>query len=163
MTHTHTRIAFVSCSAAKSPEFSAAADERYRSQLFRARREYCELNGLQWFVLSAWFGLLKSAQMVRDYEATMTSKSRIDLVAWHIAVVKELVDQLPDSADPRAITIELHAGRRYCHPLKAILEAVGFTVELPVQSLGIGQQLAFYATKNAQLSRASPAASGLQN
>ena len=142
------RIAFVGCSAAKSAGESRSADERYCSQLFRARRDYCDSLGIEWYVLSAKFGLLKQCEMVREYDESLHCKSRIDQLAWHVGVAKQFLDFLDDDAKPAKMLIEIHAGDTYCHPLDAILMSLGFTVVRPVQSLGIGQQLAAYKKVN---------------
>jgi hypothetical protein len=146
------RIAFVGCSAAKSAGESRSADERYCSQLFNARKNYCDSLGIEWYVLSAKFGLLKQNEMVREYDTALTSQGKIDLLAWHVGVAKQFLDFLDDDAKPHKTIVEIHAGEMYCQPLDAILRALGFTVVRPVQSLGIGMQLAAYKKINQSVS-----------
>lgn len=142
-------FAFVGCSAAKSAGESRAADERYSSQLFEARRVYCEQHGLEWLVLSSRYGLCAARQLVRDYDERLTSKSPIDFAAWHNGVVAQFLSQLSDDDKPADIRVELHAGAAYCEPLESILKAIGFEVVRPVRSLPIGKQLKFYADERA--------------
>lgn len=142
-------FAFVGCSAAKSAGESRSADERYASQLFEARRKYCEQHGLEWFVLSSRFGLCADRQMVRDYDERLASKNAIDFAAWHVAVVDQFLSLLSDGDKPKDIRVELHAGADYCEPLETILKSIGFEVVRPVRSLSIGKQLKFYADERA--------------
>lgn len=142
-------FAFVGCSAAKSAGESRSADERYSSQLFEARREYCEQHGLEMFVLSSRFGLCAARQLVRDYDEKLTSKNAVDFAAWHVGVVAQFLSQLNDEDKPADIRIELHAGAAYCEPLETMLKAIGFEVVRPVRSLPIGKQLKFYADERA--------------
>ena len=69
--------------------------------------------------------------------------------AWGTRLIEELWEpfNLKESDDflkPSELTIEIHAGADYCHPLAEILTAVGIKVELPLKGLGIGEQLAWY-------------------
>ena len=139
------RIAFIGCSAAKSAGESRSADERYCSQLFKARRNFCDARGVEWYVLSAKFGLLKQNEMVREYDEALSSQGQIDYLAWHLGVAKQFLDFLDDDAQPYATTVEIHAGELYCKPLDSILRSLGFTVVRPVESLAIGKQLQFYS------------------
>src|SRR5207302_11326497 len=41
-------------------------------------------------------------------------------------------------------TIEIHAGVHYVTPIRSLLAIKGATVELPLEGLGIGEQLAWY-------------------
>ena len=76
-----------------------------------------------------------------------------DVAAWHVGVAQRLIEELwepfnlkesDDFLKPSELTIEIHAGADYCHPLTEILAAVGIKVELPLKGLGIGEQLAWY-------------------
>lgn len=140
-------FAFVGCSAAKSAGESRAADERYASQLFEARRQYCEQHGLEMFVLSSRYGLAACRQLLRDYDERLTDKNAVDFAAWHTGVVSQFLTHLDDNDKPSDIRIELHAGSAYCEPLESMLKAIGFEVVRPVRSLSIGKQLAFYANE----------------
>lgn len=148
-------FAFVGCSAAKSAGESRSADERYASQLFEARREYCRGRGLEMFVLSSRFGLCAANQLVRDYDEKLTSKNAVDFAAWHCGVVSQFLSQLDDDDKPADIRVELHAGAAYCEPLEAMLKAIGFEVVRPVRSMAIGKQLQFYASERATAGAAS--------
>lgn len=94
--------------------------------------------------------------MLKPYDMTLDEMNPAELVAWHVGVAKQIVENLWEpynqkQADgpihPRNLTIEIHAGADYCNPLAAILRAVGITVELPCEGLGIGEQLAVYTQK----------------
>lgn len=142
-------FAFVGCSAAKSAGESRSADERYASQLFEARKLYCEQHGLEMFVLSSRYGLAACRQLLRDYDERLTDKNAIDFAAWHAGVVAQFLSHLADDDRPEDIRIELHAGAAYCEPLESMLKAIGFEVVRPVRSLSIGKQLKFYADERA--------------
>jgi hypothetical protein len=115
--------------------------------LFRKRVEHVESRGLPWYILSAKSGLIKPSLMLRNYNATMGELSGIEVAEWHLGVANELMSALwYDFRSPKlsSVSVELHAGAKYCEPLGAILQMFGVQVIKPVNSLGIGQQLAFY-------------------
>jgi hypothetical protein len=144
-------IAFVGCSKTKSSLHSSTgfftARDLYTSDLFEKRVAHVESRDLPWYILSAKCGLLKPTTSIRPYDVTIDDVSEIEVAEWHIGVANQLMtDLVYDFDSPRLadVTIELHAGAKYCEPLASILKLFGVNVVKPVSSLGIGKQLAFY-------------------
>jgi len=109
------------------------ARELYDSQLWGARRGYAERAGCAWLILSAGHGLVHPLGLLGGYDASPTPRDwalRCRALAPMIAL--------------RFGLVEIHAGARYAKPLAAELDACGVGVVLPMEGLGIGQQLARY-------------------
>ena len=126
----------------------------YNSQLFNKRVDYAEQNGLRWAVLSANYGVWFPRIEMKPYDQTFAEMEPADIAAWHIGVAQRLIEELWEQYNqgqsvrpikPCELTIEIHAGADYCHPLTEILQAVGIKVQLPLKGLGIGEQLAWYS------------------
>lgn len=144
-------IAFVGCSKTKRLKMPhggyCPARDLYVSDLFVKRVAHVERRGLPWYIISAKSRLLKPTVSVRNYNRVMDELSGIEIAEWHLGVANQLMTELwcefnaPKLSD---VTVELHAGAKYCEPLGAILSMFGVTITKPVASLGIGGQLAFY-------------------
>lgn len=128
-------------------------EELYVSPLFSKRLDYAQDRNLRWAVLSAKYGVWFPHVEMKPYDMTFAEMTPADVAAWHIGVAMRLIEELwepwhqKESANwlrLNELTIEIHAGADYCHPLTEILTAVGIKVELPLKGLGIGEQLAWY-------------------
>jgi len=128
-------------------------EQLYKSALFSKRLDYAEERGLRWAVLSAKYGVWFPNIALKPYDKTFAEMHAAEIAAWHVGVAMRLIEELwepfnlkesNDSLKPCELTIEIHAGSDYCHPLTEILEAIGVKVELPLKGLGIGEQLAWY-------------------
>ena len=128
-------------------------EQLYQSPLFSKRLDYAEAKGLRWAVLSAKYGVWFPQIELKPYDMTFAEMTPADVAAWHVGVAQRLILELwepfnlkesDDFLKPSELTIEIHAGADYCHPLTEILTAVGIKVELPLKGLGIGEQLAWY-------------------
>jgi hypothetical protein len=143
-------IALVGCSKTKAvsdPSGYAVAKDLYVSDLFSKRVEHVEGRGLPWYILSAKCGLLKPTVQLRSYDKTIGDLSNIEVAEWHLGVANQLMSELwYEFRSPKlsSVSIEMHAGAKYCEPLGAILQMFGLKVIKPVAKRGIGQQLAFY-------------------
>ncbi len=136
------RVGLVGCVKAKRTTVSPAED-LYVSTLFAGRRRYVERTCDQWFVLSAKHGLLEPTAPVEPYDETLKTKGRLERRRWSESVLEQLDAALGDVA---GATFEVHAGAEYReHGLTTGLLARGAHVEVPVEGLRIGEQLAFYA------------------
>ena len=165
------RIVLIGCSKTKKPYRRDASRggrltpaELYSGSLFVKRVQYAERSELPWMVLSAQFGLWRSNQELSPvmgtcsevpYDVTMDDLSPADRAAWATSVAHKLVEELWEPfnrnetacpLDPGELTVEIHAGADYWHPLAEILRSVGVNVELPCEGLGIGEQLALYTS-----------------
>ena len=143
-------IALVGCSKTKlasQPSGYAAARDLYVSDLFSKRVQHVESRSLPWYIISAKCGLLSPTEQVRPYDRTISELSDIEVAEWHLGVANQIMSELwYEFKSPKlsSVTVELHAGAKYCEPLGAILQMFGVKVYKPVASRGIGQQLAFY-------------------
>jgi hypothetical protein len=128
-------------------------EQLYGSQLFTKRVDYAKARGMRWAVLSARYGVWFPHIGLKAYDQTFADMEAADIAAWHVGVAQRLMEELWESYNlgtsvtpikPSELTVEIHAGADYCHPLTEILKAVGIVVELPLAGLGIGEQLAWY-------------------
>lgn len=145
------RIALIGCGKTKAVlpvnEQWIAARDLYTSSLFRKRVEHVEARGLPWYILSAKNGIVAPSVSVRTYNQTFEHMMPIEIAEWHLEVAKQLMGELWETFELREVsdvTVEIHAGARYCEPLGKILAMFGVNVVKPVQGLGIGEQLAYY-------------------
>lgn len=129
-------------------------EELYSGQLFRKRLEYVQMRELPWGVLSSKYGVWLPDREMPPYNEFLGDKDPADFAIWHTSVANWVLHLLwedfennnGDILKPRQLTIEIHAGKNYCHPLADILRLTGVNVELPCKGLGIGQQLALYTS-----------------
>jgi hypothetical protein len=128
-------------------------EQLYGSQLFSKRVEYANAKNLRWYVLSAKYGVWRPTIGMKPYDQTFADMTPADIAAWHSSCALWLLEELwepfhqkesEEPLKPSELTIEIHAGADYCHPLTEILRALGVKVELPLAGLGIGEQLAWY-------------------
>lgn len=142
-------VALIGCSKTKSTKAryqEVEAKRLYTSDLFRKRVQFVERRGLPWFIISAKCGLLKPTTMLRDYDATMSELVGLKLLEWHLGVAHKLVVELQEFGVSKLsnVTLEFHAGSKYCEPLGSILQQFGVKLSKPTATMGIGQQLAYY-------------------
>lgn len=130
-------LALVACASSKRAHPAPAAD-LYVSDLFRKARAYAEGNADDWFVLSAMHGLVAPGAVVEPYDLTLNTMGVAERRSWADRVWGRL-EPLVESGD----TVVFLAGMRYREGLIARLEACGVRVEVPMEGLGIGQQLAW--------------------
>lgn len=138
------RIILIGCGKTKRAEACAARD-LYTGSLFRARRAYAESTGDTWRIVSARYGLVHPDTEVRPYNLTVDELCEPDRAAWALVTVASLLDEMPNETRLGDITLELHAGAAYAEPLIAVARSVGLTASWPVQGMGIGEQLGWYA------------------
>ena len=138
------RIILIGCGKAKRQERSPAAS-LYTGSLFSAAREYAESSGVSWYILSALHGLLEPDTDIQPYEETLKGKTVVNRAAWHVGVVAQLLDQLPDFFYSfRDCTLEVHAGIAYREPLMPIFRELGFSCHSPTEKFQIGQRIAWF-------------------
>lgn len=137
----------IGCGRSKRPSRERAAD-LYTGSLFVARRGYAEdreQQGCSWFIVSAQHGLIGPDVVIDSYDASMEDLAEVDAAGWALGVVQALLSELDDFAPLKLCRIEIHAGADYAEPLQRVLNAIGISAARPVEGLGIGEQLAWYA------------------
>lgn len=133
---TNKTLALVSCCKTKTAE-AVAAKDLYISDLFVKTRSYAEREYSEWAILSALHGLIQPDTITAPYEYTLIGKSSADKKRWADAVFSAI--QAKHETDTR---ISIFAGRDYRKFLQPLLENAGYTVDVPLAGLGIGEQKA---------------------
>lgn len=133
---THT-IVLVSCVKSKLP-YPAPARSLYTSTWFRKTRYIVEASGARWFVLSALYGLVSPEVEIAPYDHTLNTLSVAARREWANKVLAKL---LPEIRNERCIV--MLAGHRYREFLIEPLERRGIKIEMPMEHLRRGEQLAW--------------------
>ena len=127
---------FVACVAAKATE-PRPAGELYCSVWFQKARAWTLSRGSSWRILSAEHGLVHPDEVIAPYNTTLNTMPAAARRAW----ARRVLHQLDAELAPCHVTIL--AGRRYREHLLAPMMSRGFSVDVPMAGLGIGQQLAW--------------------
>ncbi|MFM7539323.1 MAG: DUF6884 domain-containing protein [Planctomycetota bacterium] len=130
-------IYLVSCVSVKCPAPMAAKD-LYMSSWFKKARLYVKKTGCDWFILSAEHGLIGPEQVIAPYEKTLNTMPVAARRDWAKRVSAQLQEAMPDM--DRAVFL---AGHRYREFLVPCFLDRGIAVEVPMQGLGIGEQLSW--------------------
>ncbi len=133
----------IACSAGKAPSVAPARD-LYTSQLFRASRAYVAAQGAPWRILSALHGLVHPDAAVHPYDFTLAGQPDWRKLQWGEGVAQQLAGLVPDGAP-----IVVLAGRAYRDAITAspITRASRWAWRVPMEGLGIGQQLHWLASR----------------
>lgn len=138
------RIVLVACSAGKVESGPVPARDLYNSQLFKLARAYaekrtnCEALGDRWFILSALHGLLDPDELVAPYDASLNDESAAERRHWAYSVMAQI-----ELLQLGQCEIVILAGRAYREHLQSMLAAQGHVISVPMDGMGIGQQLQF--------------------
>lgn len=116
-----TEFVLVSCSKSKLDGVRRAEDLYEPSDIFGKRRTFAERESVEWGVLSAKYGYLRSWEAVESYDKHISDRTP----AWGAFVLDDLLADL-EYYDVEQVTVL--AGKRYVDPLIAELEARGYDV-----------------------------------
>ena len=130
-------LCLVSCSARKQHQ-AAPAKDLYQSELFRKARGLVEARGWPWFILSAEHGLVDPEQVIEPYDKTLNKMGSAQRRAWAERCLHALQRHLAGVE-----SVVFLAGKKYRQFLAPALSELGINVEVPLASLGIGEQLAW--------------------
>jgi len=133
----HGETIFISCVGKKLPS-SAPAKELYQSDWFKKARVWAEGTGKDWYILSAKHGVLSPDDVIAPYEKTLNTMSSKDRRLW----AKSTTTQINNIAPKGKITFL--AGKKY----REFLGIEGGRISVPMEGLGIGQQLAWLNKQN---------------
>ena len=114
----------------------ARADELYTSPWFSKARAYVTNLGAPWCVLSAKHGLLDPGTVIEPYEQTLNAMPIAGRKVWASRVLRHL-QQLVAKGDDLVVL----AGERYREFLIGPLSARGVRVHVPMNRMGLGEQL----------------------
>ena len=131
-----TALCLVSCVSRKQPHRAPARD-LYISDWFAKVRELVEAQGWPWFILSAKHGLVHPDDEVAPYEKTLNTMRVAERRAWASDVMQALECHLGGVQ-----TVVVFAGQRYREFLVPEMRKRGVQVEVPMERLKIGEQLA---------------------
>jgi hypothetical protein len=128
----------VSCVGLKNLAQRRAKD-LYLSDWFRKARQYVEVAGSPWFILSAEHGLVEPEAVIAPYEKTLNTMGVIERRAWARHVIEQMEVSLPVCE-----RIVVFAGSRYREFLLDYLRQRAAKVEIPLEGLRIGEQLSWF-------------------
>lgn len=129
------RVGLVGCASQKLQR-PAPARELYVSQLFRKASAYAETTCDRWYVLSAKHGLVHPDTVIEPYDMRLGTNHRTTppIHQWGAMVRDQLAAELAGLED---VTLIALAGEQY----RVAVRDVPWPVVVPMQGLGIGQQL----------------------
>jgi len=131
-----TTIGLVGCAAAKLSR-PAPARDLYTSQLFRKASAYAEANSDLWFILSAKHGLVHPDTELEPYDMRLGHKGGPPIWDWAQMVADQLGNAvLAQNIHPELLVL---AGEQY----RTFLRFVDYPARVPMEGLGIGQQLGY--------------------
>jgi hypothetical protein len=130
-------LVLISCVKSKLAN-PAPARMLYTSPWFRGVRDLVEASGARWFLLSSLYGLVAPDEEIAPYDYTLNSLGVAERQAWANKVLERL---LPETAGFRRIV--MFAGVRYREFLIRPLEQSGIVVDIPMENLRRGEQLAW--------------------
>lgn len=134
-------VALVACAKSKAARASPARS-LYTSPLFTGARDLIEAHDAPWFVLSALHGLVAPGRIIEPYERTLKDMSAAERRAWAAAVLRDLE---PGLVGKRRVIF--FAGALYRQALSVQLADQGFDVVAPLESLRLGEQLAWFGQR----------------
>jgi hypothetical protein len=144
-------LTLVACASKKvSGNEPIQAKDLYTSPLFKMAREYAEYDDQAWFILSAKYGLLHPDSVVTPYNMALTDMKRAEQMEWGKAV-REQMRKTFFTGKEYTGPITVLAGASYRQELVPFLESMvrDGTVSVPMEGLGIGQQLRWLKRANA--------------
>lgn len=131
------KVGLIGCCKSKLTT-SAEAQYLYVSDSFKKMKAYAEMNYDDWAILSALFGLVAPEQVIEPYAYTLNGKGYKEQKQWAKRVVSSIMAKYPGNT-----AFYLFAGMSYRKVLVPLLEASAFTVHIPLEGLGIGEQKAW--------------------
>jgi hypothetical protein len=128
-------VGLVGCASQKLQR-PAPARELYVSQLFKKASAYAEATCDRWYVLSALHGLVRPDTVIEPYDVRLGTNrpSSPPIHQWAGMVRDQLAAELEGLENIALVAL---AGEQY----RTALRNVPWRVEVPMQGLGIGQQL----------------------
>ena len=132
-------VALIACVGEKLGHVAPARD-LYISQWFRKARRHAEQFSDQWHILSAHYGLIAPDEERAPYNVTLNEMKAPERLAWAERVWPQIRAAAPEPQRDRIVFL---AGKHYRHHLAERLLVLGYDVEVPMERLGIGEQLAW--------------------
>ena len=130
-------LVLVSCVKSKKVQ-AAKAKDLYISCLFEGYRRVATSTGARWLILSAKYGLVEPEMVIQPYEYSLNRLGVAERRKW----AKDVLDDLLPIARSYKKVVFL-AGARYREFLIQPLKQAGLEVEIPMEGLRQGEQLAW--------------------
>lgn len=134
-------VVLVSCVKSKLPQ-PAPARLLYCSDWFTKVRRIIEAQDAHWFVLSALYGLVPADKEIAPYEHTLSTFDIAGRRAWAAGVYRALEPELKGYK-----RVVFFAGTKYREFFITPLQRGGWRVEVPMEGMGIGEQLAWLSVR----------------
>jgi hypothetical protein len=131
------RLTLVGCCAEKLGRI-APARQLYRSPLFQKAATYAQSLGVEWQVISAAYGLIKSDSQLAPYDVSMSSLTPEQRKAWAKNVAAQL-EALALFLEVDRLEITLLAGESYAGFVPMVSDWCA--VYQPMRGMQIGQRL----------------------
>jgi cytoplasmic iron level regulating protein YaaA (DUF328/UPF0246 family) len=134
-------LGLISCTKSKQSYPCKASEMYLPSDLFRKAYSYAVKNYDFVAILSAKYGLLFPNDKIEPYDLTLNNMNAKEKKEWAERVFKQMKSRLK----LRDFTeVLFHAGKKYREHLIPKLENLGIHCEVPLEHLGIGEQMAWY-------------------
>lgn len=134
-------LVLVSCVKSKLPH-AAPARLLYCSDLFTKMRQLVEAQNASWFILSALHGLVPPDREIAPYELTLNTMGVADRRAWAARVLEALEPELQQHE-----RVVFFAGQRYREFLVGPIRRAGVRVDVPMEGMAFGEQLAWLSAR----------------
>ena len=145
-------IALVGCGKSKV-DFACAAKDLYTGPLFRKCRRYAELVADEWYILSAEHGLVFPDQVLAPYDRELPEIPKqydwatmvMGQMYWRTSLRRYAIQYLREGDyQHNTVRIIFLASKKYRNRLVYLLGLnKAHQVEIPMESLPIGKQLAW--------------------
>jgi hypothetical protein len=134
-------IGLVQCSGTKNYKKCRASEMYWPSAFFRKSFTYCSRTYELVGILSAKHGFLLPEDVIEPYDITLNKMSSAGRREWARRTFSQMCNQLDmDKIDD----VYFHAGKNYRTDLVIMFVGLGKRVNIPLEGLGIGQQLSWY-------------------
>jgi len=130
-------LVLVSCVKSKQPH-DAPARELYTSAWFTKVRTIVEAKDSDWYILSATHGLVSPSDVIAPYERTLNTLGVKERKDWAARVLDHMEPKVRKYS-----RVVFFAGMRYREFLIEPLQRLSLTIEVPMEGLSIGRQLAW--------------------
>lgn len=142
----------VGCGADKLNE-EAAAKDLYTSGYFKLKREFAELYGDDWYVMSAKHYLVPPESEIEPYDKSLTNMSAAERRAWGSDAADELRKLDWENID----IVVLLMGQLYIEPIEPTLETLPVTIGYPFEHTeGNGEQNQWLKKRNSEAKHTAP-------
>jgi hypothetical protein len=133
-------LVLVSCVKTKLSHAAPARTLYERSTWFKGVRDIVEASDARWLVLSSRYGLVAPDDEIAPYDYTLNALGVAKRQDWATDVLHKLIPEIETAGVKRVV---MFAGDRYREFLVEPLESRGIKVEVPMEGLRRGEQLAW--------------------